>query len=218
VALIHLGGALKRKEMISARLGDVLSELYLLSCVLKRHHTEGRPADDQPLVDWCCLSGFATIERAFDRVFNNYPSRPLAWMMRAVVLPWGRRQRGPDDDLTRQVADLIMAPGEVRDRLTTGVFRGTSDDGVGKVEAAFDRVIATAALRRRLDDADVADIDDALVRGLIDPGEHRALADAATAVDDAIAVDHFDAATLSPGDVELDSERQRHRLSVSGRS
>jgi acyl-CoA dehydrogenase len=218
VALIHLGGALKRKEMISARLGDVLSELYLLSCVLKRHHTEGRPADDQPLVDWCCLSGFATIERAFDRVFNNYPSRPLAWMMRAVVLPWGRRQRGPDDDLTRQVADLIMAPGEVRDRLTTGVFRGTSDDGVGKVEAAFDRVIATAALRRRLDDADVADIDDALARGLIDPGEHRALADAATAVDDAIAVDHFDAATLSPGDVELDSERQRHRLSVSGRS
>ncbi|MEQ8990555.1 MAG: acyl-CoA dehydrogenase, partial [Pseudomonadales bacterium] len=104
VALIHLGGALKRREMISARLGDVLSELYLLSCVLKRHHSEGRPEADQPIVDWCCEQGFAAIERSFDRVFSNYPSRALAWCLRALVLPWGRRQRGADDALTREVA------------------------------------------------------------------------------------------------------------------
>ena len=34
LALLTLGGGLKRKEMISARLGDILSELYLLGAVL----------------------------------------------------------------------------------------------------------------------------------------------------------------------------------------
>src|SRR5690606_10045216 len=33
MALLTLGGALKRKEMLSARLGDILSELYLLGAV-----------------------------------------------------------------------------------------------------------------------------------------------------------------------------------------
>jgi acyl-CoA dehydrogenase len=218
VALIHLGGALKRKEMISARLGDVLSELYLLSCVLKRHHTEGRPEDDQPMVDWCCESGYATIERAFDRVFTNYPSRPLAWFMRAVVLPWGRRQRGPSDDLTRQVAELLMEPGALRDRLTAGVYTGGADDGAGKVEIAFERVVATAALRKRLSEAELTDLDEAFERGLIDADERDALREAEDAVAGAIAVDHFDAATLAPSDADLETAPERHRLAASGRS
>lgn len=218
VALIHLGGALKRKEMISARLGDVLSELYLLSCVLKRHHTEGRPEADQAIVDWCCESGYATIERAFDRVFTNYPSRPLAWLMRAVVLPWGRRQRGPDDDLTRHVAELLMAPGEVRDRLTAGVYTGGGDDGAGKVEIAFERVVATEALRKRLRESDVEDPDEAFERGLIDTGERDALRAAERAVVEAVAVDHFDAAALAPSDADLETAPERHRLAASGRS
>ncbi|MEQ9002478.1 MAG: DUF1974 domain-containing protein, partial [Pseudomonadales bacterium] len=218
VALIHLGGALKRREMISARLGDVLSELYLLSCVLKRHHSEGRPEADQPIVDWCCEQGFAAIERSFDRVFSNYPSRPLAWCLRALVLPWGRRQRGADDALTRQVAELLMTPGAARERLTAGVFTGTPGDGVAKVELAFERVIAAAPLRRRLDEAGIDDADQALAQGLIDEAERQALTEAEEAVDDAVAVDHFDAATLSPSDADVDAAPERHRLSVSGRS
>jgi acyl-CoA dehydrogenase len=218
VALIHLGGALKRKEMISARLGDVLSELYLLSCVLKRHHTEGRPEADQPIVDWCCESGYATIERAFDRVFTNYPSRPLAWLLRAVVLPWGRRQRGPNDALTRRVAGLLMESGALRDRLTTGVYTGGADDGAGKVEIAFERVVAAAGLRKRLDEAGVSDLDEAFERGLIDADERQTLRAADAAVAEAIAVDHFDAATLAPSDADLETAPERHRLAASGRS
>ena len=42
MALLTLGGALKRKEMLSARFGDILSELYLLSAALKRWQDEGR--------------------------------------------------------------------------------------------------------------------------------------------------------------------------------
>lgn len=49
-----LGGSLKRRERISARLGDVLSQLYLASAVLKRYDDEGRQEADLPLVHWGC--------------------------------------------------------------------------------------------------------------------------------------------------------------------
>ena len=95
LALLTLGGALKRKEMISARFGDILSELYLLSAVLKRWEDEGRQQADLPLVEWCMESGFATIEARFDEIFANFPNRPAAWLLRFLVLPLGPRRRGP---------------------------------------------------------------------------------------------------------------------------
>jgi acyl-CoA dehydrogenase len=218
VALVHLGGALKRKEMISARLGDVLSELYLLSSVLKRFHSDGLPPDDLPLVDWCCQSGFATIERSFDEVFRNYPSRVLGGLMRLVVLPLGVRQRGPADLLSRRCADLLMTPGATRERLTAGVHLGGPGDGAWKVERAFELVNGCAAIRRRLADADQQDADAALAAGLIDADEHRALQAADAAVAEAVAVDHFDARTLSPSDEEIEEEPSQRMLKVSGSS
>ncbi|MEQ8858078.1 MAG: acyl-CoA dehydrogenase [Pseudomonadales bacterium] len=215
VALIHLGGALKRREMISARLGDVLSELYLLSCVLKRFNSEGQPPEDMPLVRWCCEAGFATIERSFDEVFRNYPSRPLAWLMRAVVLPLGVRRRGPTDRLTRGCADLLTAQSPTRERLTEGVFVGR-DGGVAKVETAFDLVTGCADVQARLREAEVEDADAALARGLITPAEHAALQAADEAVAAAVAVDHFDAETLSPSDQDLAQPASRHTLRVGG--
>src|SRR5438105_13983362 len=56
MALLTLGGALKRKEMLSARFGDILSELYLLSAALRRWQAEGRQAADLPLLEWCMAS------------------------------------------------------------------------------------------------------------------------------------------------------------------
>ncbi len=52
VSMAVLGGSLKRRERISARLGDVLSQLYLASAVLKRYDDEGRNEADLPLVHW----------------------------------------------------------------------------------------------------------------------------------------------------------------------
>ena len=101
VALLTLGGGLKRQEMISARFGDILSELYLLSAVLKRWDEEGRQRADLPLVAWCMEEGFATIEARFDAIFANFPNRPVAWFLRFLVLPLGLNQRGPSDRLTR---------------------------------------------------------------------------------------------------------------------
>src|SRR5215831_13106733 len=81
VALLTLGGGLKRQEMISARFGDVLSELYLLSAVLKRWQDEGRQRADLPLVAWSMRNGFAKIEERLEQIINNFSNRPMAWLL-----------------------------------------------------------------------------------------------------------------------------------------
>lgn len=198
LTLLHLGGALKRKEMISARLGDVLSELYLLSCVLKRYHSSGEPAADFPIVEWCCQTGFRNIERSFDEVFDNYPSSALGWLMRLGTFPLGRHEHGPADTLSAACAELAMQPGETRERLTAGVFPGNPDDGVDKVEKAFELVIECEPLYRKLKDAGDLDIEDAYKQGLLDESEYTLLGVTRDAVARAVAVDDFKPSELSP--------------------
>jgi acyl-CoA dehydrogenase len=217
VVLVHLGGDLKRREMISARLGDVLSELYLLSCVLKRHHDEGEPQEDLPLIEWCAHSGFSRIEHSFSRVFENYPSRPLAVLMRWVVLPLGHRSHGPSDTLSKRCAELVSNPGEARDRLTAGVYPGDGEDGLARVERAFELNAKTLALRKRMHAEGLDRSTLALERGVIDRSELEALDAAAAAVASAIAVDHFEADVLSPTTAETAAGDQ-YRLMTSGAS
>ena len=110
MTLLTLGGDLKRKEMISARFGDLLSELYLLSAVLKRWQDEGRQDADLPLVEWCMDSGIATIAMRFDEIFANFPNRLVAGLLRFLIQPLGPRRRGPSDRLTRDCAAILLEP------------------------------------------------------------------------------------------------------------
>ena len=136
-SLASLGGALKRRELLSARLGDILSELYLLSAVLKRWEDEGRKHDDLPLVRWCMEQGAARIEGAMDQVLSNLPGRVLAWGLRAAILPL-RLAKGPDDALTRECAELLLKPSPTHDRLAAELQR----ERAGPAGAADARVRA----------------------------------------------------------------------------
>jgi acyl-CoA dehydrogenase len=97
MALLTLGGALKRKEMLSARFGDILSELYLLSAVLKRWQDEGRQQEDLPAVEWCMASGFKLIEQRFADILANLPNRFVAVVLKFLIQPFGARVTGPSD-------------------------------------------------------------------------------------------------------------------------
>jgi acyl-CoA dehydrogenase len=191
MALLTLGGALKRQEMISARFGDILSELYLLSAVLKRWHEEGRQAADLPLVAWCMEAGFATIEARFDAIFANFPNRPAAWLLRFLLLPLGLMRRGPSDRLTQACAEILLNPSATRERVTADIYRCPGNDGVARLERAFALVVAAAPLRDRLHQAHVRDIDQARAQNLITEAEAEKLHAAAAAVAAAIAVDDF---------------------------
>jgi acyl-CoA dehydrogenase len=197
-ALLTLSAGLKRREMISARFADILSELYLLSAVLKRWEDEGRQEADLPLVEWCMQSGFATIEARLDEILTNLPARPVAWLLRFMLLPFGVRRRGPSDRSTQACASLLLTPSATRDRLTAGIFHGTGDDGLARLECAFELTIATEPLHDRLHQANVRDIEKARQQHVINDVEAAQLHAAAQAVAAAVAVDDFAPEELSP--------------------
>ena len=138
VAMAVLGGSLKRREKISARLGDVLSMLYLCSAALKRFEDDGRPAEDLPLLHWAIQDALYQTQQAFDGVIRNFPNAPVRWMLSALIFPLGMRLSPPADHLGHQIATLLMQPGAARDRLTAGMYLPTDEqDAVGALEAAL---------------------------------------------------------------------------------
>ena len=194
MALLTLGGALKRKEMISARFGDILSELYLSSAVLKRWNDEGRQQADFPLVQYCMEAGFATIEARFDEIIANFPIRPVAWLLRFLIQPFGPRRRGPSDRVTDKCADLITSPSAARDRLTVDLFHPAetqTENGVARLERAFAMTVAVQPMRDRMQQARVRDVDQAVKQRIITADEAEQLRAAAEAVAAAVAVDDF---------------------------
>ena len=194
VALLALGGGLKRKEMISARFGDLLSELYLSSAALKRWNDEGRQAEDLPLLEWCMQSSFATIETRFDEIFANFPIRPAGWLLRFFILPFGRRRRGPSDRVTDRCAEIVTDPSATRDRLVVDLFHPAEtvrDHGLALLERAFALVVAAQPIRDRMRVARVRDVDQALKQRTINAAEADQLKAAADAVAAAVAVNDF---------------------------
>jgi acyl-CoA dehydrogenase len=192
VALLTLGGALKRRESLSARLGDMLSELVFASAVLKRFADDGRPGDDVVLVQWCCDSALSRIETALDGFIRNFPNRPLAALLRVVTLPWGVRQRGPTDRVTHACAELLMQHNAARERITHGVFRGCRRDGIERVERAFVLAHEVAPLvHKGADTGHGRDWAAAVAAGVLTAGEAAQLRAAQDAARSAIQVDDF---------------------------
>ncbi|MGH8630085.1 MAG: DUF1974 domain-containing protein, partial [Burkholderiales bacterium] len=165
VAMLFLGGNLKRKERLSARLGDILSQLYLASATLKRHEDDGRQQADLALVHWALEDALVQIQQAFYGVFENFPNRLAARTMRLLVFPWGRVFRAPEDLLGHQIAKLMMEPSEARDRLTGNTFIYRRDeDPVGRLELALEAAPTADAIEAKLRAAAKA----ATVTGLTD--------------------------------------------------
>src|SRR5690349_16658394 len=123
VAMLTLGGYLKKKENLSARLGDVLSAMYLASMVLKHHENQGRPPEDLPIVEWACRHQLYKAQDQLHDFLRNFPNRFLGWAMRALIFPGGRAYSAPSDRLGRTLADAVLAPSEVRDRVCRFVYR-----------------------------------------------------------------------------------------------
>jgi acyl-CoA dehydrogenase len=219
LSLLSLGGGLKRKEMLSARFGDILSELYLSSAALKRWNDEGRQQDDFPLLQWCLESSLATIETRFDEIIANFPVRPVAWLLRFMIQPFGPRRRGASDRVTDQCAELITSPSATRDRLTVDLFHpaaSETENGVALLERAFAKTVAVQPIRDRMHTARVRDIDQAVTQRTITAAEAAQLRDAADAVAAAIAVNDFAPEELTArgaaykGDVSSQATPQTH--------
>ena len=150
-AMLFLGGDLKRKEMLSGRFADGLTHMYMASAVLKRFEDTGRPAADQPLLEWSVRQALFQTQVALDQILRNFPSTAVGLLLRGIVFPLGRRFRTPNDRLTKACAEILLDDTEARDRLTEGVYRNDDpEDVTGSIEHALRAVLAADDAGRKL--------------------------------------------------------------------
>ena len=151
MAMLTLGGALKRKEKISGRFADVLSYMYLASAVIKRFEDDGRPVEDIPLMRYACQYCLHEAEKMLVVILKNFPNAFLAWLMGGLVFPGGRRNHVPDDRMNHDCAVLLLESSAARDRLTRGIYLPTTTrEALGRLEDALPKVIAAELLERKL--------------------------------------------------------------------
>jgi acyl-CoA dehydrogenase len=137
-AMLLLGGALKRKERISARLGDVLSQLYIGSTVLKYYQDNKQPESDLDNVRWSIQNCLYEIQVAFDELTDNFPIRWAAKLIYALIFPWGRAYKKPSDRLGLKISTTMVTPSEFRDRLTRFSYMSDDkEDAINRLERTF---------------------------------------------------------------------------------
>jgi acyl-CoA dehydrogenase len=140
---------------------------------------------------------------------DNFPSAPARWLMRAVVFPLGARYKPAPDWLGHKCVELVLAPGEVRDRLTRFVYVSQNpDDATGLLEVTFAKAVAAEAAEKKLDRAvrhgqvrrvHGSDwIGDAAKLGILSDDEAHLLREVENLTARVIAVDHFDPAEVRP--------------------
>ncbi|MDL1865208.1 acyl-CoA dehydrogenase [Betaproteobacteria bacterium PRO5] len=212
IAMLKLGGALKRRERLSARLGDILSMMYLCSATLKRFEDDGRPAADLPLLHWSVQDALYRTQQAFHEFLLNFPvSRITRGLLRFIVFPRGMRCLPPIDSLSHEVARLILTPGEVRDRLTAGIYLPEQDnEPLALLKKALACTIdcepVEARLRQAVKDKAITDheheqINQALAQGIITSKEAASLEQMKTLRRRVIMVDDFPADLRQPGNL-----------------
>jgi acyl-CoA dehydrogenase len=151
MAMLTLGGYLKQKEHLSARLGDVLSSLYMASMVLKHYENQGRPEADLPLVEWSCRTLLYEAQEQLHGFLRNFPNRWIAGLMRFVIFPRGRTYFAASDRLGRKIVEPLMMPSESRDRLSHGIYR-TVEPGnpIGLLQEALELAVRAEPLEKRI--------------------------------------------------------------------
>ncbi|KPA54653.1 acyl-CoA dehydrogenase [Photobacterium leiognathi subsp. mandapamensis] len=151
ISMAVLGGSLKRKERLSARLGDVLSQLYLSSAILKRYADEDYQTQDLPLVHWGLQDSLYQTEKALDEFLKNFPNKFIAGALRVVLFPLGQRRVKPNDNLDHAVARLAQTPSATRERLGRGQYlEATEHNPVGMMETALKDILAAEPLYDRV--------------------------------------------------------------------
>ena len=155
VAMLLLGGNLKRKERLSARLGDVLSHLYLASAVLKYAHDHGETEEDVIYAKWCVERSLHHIRSAFNGFFENFTHPVFAWILKTLLFPFDRRYMTPPKDKTEHaLMGALLTDSALRQRLGAGcMLTLNSEDAMGRVELAFQQVLVTAPLEKRIQQA-----------------------------------------------------------------
>ena len=202
VSMLTLQSKLKFKEMLSARLGDLLSNLYMASMVLRHYESEGCPPDELPLVEWSLQYCFSEYQKAMLEILQNYPNRFIAMKLRWLIFPTGARFTPPNDALSTKVSQLFTKDTDLRERHFAGVFdEDIKTNPLGHVNAVFKQQNELKPLFEKIRSAIKAgelkkalglkQIELAQEAGVITATEAKTLKSFDKALMDIIHVDHF---------------------------
>jgi acyl-CoA dehydrogenase len=209
VAMLSLGGYLKKKESLSARLGDVLSCMYLASMVLKHYHNQGEQEEDLPMVEWACRSLLYKAQEQLHSFLRNFPVRWLSAFMRLFIFPRGQTYHAPSDPLGQRVVDDVLRTTAMRDRVTHGVYRTLEPtNALGHLHEALVLADTAEPLEKRVRVEGVktgritaldlpGQIQQALAADILSETEAAMLRDYDRRVMDIIHVDDFDTSELA---------------------
>ena len=202
MSLAVLGGGLKRREKISGRLADALSNLYILSAVIKRFENDGELAEDKALFEWAAQDCLYNTQKAFDGVLANFPIAIIGKILRLIIFPRGKTYTGASDRLSHKTARILLSKNDARTRLTRGIHsHKKADDRTGRIEVAFDKTLKASDAERKLKDAMHVGVlmkqpIDSLMKqaaslNILDDNEIKLIEDAYEATRNAIMVDEF---------------------------
>lgn len=196
-----LGGSLKRREKISGRLADALSNMYVMSATLKHYENQGSHKEDLVLLKWVCEDSLFNIQTAIKGIMKNLPVPFIGAICNFIIFPFTKPYHRPDDRLGHKVARVTLSPSETLDRLTAGIFHSDEkDNSTGRITHALDLVLKTDELQHKLRDAfkqgrlSSRDRDayvEAKEKNIISEIEYNLLIEAEEAIQNAIKVDEF---------------------------
>ncbi|MES1190582.1 MAG: acyl-CoA dehydrogenase [Steroidobacter sp.] len=210
VAMLSLGGYLKKKETLSGRLGDALSAMYLASTVLKHYENQGRQDADLPLVEWACRHLLYTAQEQLHAFLRNFPNRFMAGLMRFFIFPRGLTYFAPSDKLGAEVAERLMNVTDTRARLSDGIYKTIEPKNMlGLLQEVLAMSDTCEPLERRIRVEGVktgritaldlpGQIDQAVSTGLLTTAEATTLREYDAKVMNLINVDDFDPRELGP--------------------
>ncbi|WP_269620156.1 acyl-CoA dehydrogenase [Zhongshania sp. BJYM1] len=138
-ALLLLGGDLKRRELLSARLGDVHSQLVIACAILKFHDHQPESEANTLHAEFALKRSFNSMNQALRNFYQNMPQQWIGCALKGVFFPWGMPNYEVSDDDIRALGEMIMKPNPVRTLLAGAVHVSDDDqDAQGRIHCAFE--------------------------------------------------------------------------------
>lgn len=197
--MAYYGGGLKQHEKITARFGDILSSMYLLSATLRRYRAENSEDDD--FIKYIGDAQLRIIQKAFNEIAANLFEKgilkilftPFKYYMRLNSL-----SSEVDDTLSKKLSNSISTNSEMRDKLLDGIYHSSTYKSIQEVFKLHEKVapsmkkIKIAIHKKQLPKQNIYTLlDEALRLNIISIEEKKALIEAKSLKESAVQVDGF---------------------------
>ncbi|MFT6790546.1 MAG: acyl-CoA dehydrogenase [Pseudoalteromonas rhizosphaerae] len=204
-SLLVLGGKLKQAEMLSARLGDVMSFLYAAMASIKYYEQKVASSEREqaaPYFHYATRFALQSAEQALHKFLDNFPASGTRKFMRFITMNYSTKMPKISDDLIRELATQAQLDTAFKKQITH-LVKPIEGDGHYINEQAYKAKMGCLDLLAKVKKALRAKtikpgirfaltLDNALVANVITEEEYAKLIDYNKKRERAIRVDEFD--------------------------